>query len=86
VQFDLKDAVTVPADLEGKQQHVVEIANFIDAGCTGYMGYSFAKTAFKSVVTVAKQAQIEHLSQSACMLEKKRVRRDNLCSINLSYE
>jgi hypothetical protein len=32
VQFDLKDAVTVPADLEGKQQHVVEIANFVDAG------------------------------------------------------
>jgi hypothetical protein len=24
--------VTVPASLEGKQQHVVEIANFVDAG------------------------------------------------------
>ncbi len=32
VQFDLKDASSVPADPEGKQQHVVEIANFIDAG------------------------------------------------------
>ncbi len=32
VQLDLKDAVTVPAALEGKQQHVVEIANFVDAG------------------------------------------------------
>lgn len=32
VQFDLKDAASVPADLEGKQQHVVEIANFVDAG------------------------------------------------------
>jgi len=32
VQFDLKDASSVPADSEGKRQHVVEIANFIDAG------------------------------------------------------
>ena len=32
VQFDLKDASSVPADAEGKRQHVVEIANFIDAG------------------------------------------------------
>ena len=32
VQFDLKDASSVPADPGGKQQHVVEIANFIDAG------------------------------------------------------
>ena len=32
VQFDLKDASSVPADPGGKQQHVVEIANFVDAG------------------------------------------------------
>jgi len=32
VQFDLKDASSVPADPEGKRQHVVEIANFVDAG------------------------------------------------------
>ena len=32
VQFDLKDANSVPADAEGKRQHVVEIANFVDAG------------------------------------------------------
>ncbi len=32
VQFDLKDASSVPPDLEGKKQHVVEIANFVDAG------------------------------------------------------
>jgi hypothetical protein len=32
IQFDLKDASSVPADAEGKQQHVVEIANFVDAG------------------------------------------------------
>lgn|SRR5512135_1525897 len=32
VQFDLKDASSVPADAQGKRQHVVEIANFVDAG------------------------------------------------------
>jgi transposase InsO family protein len=32
VQLDLKDASSVPADPEGKRQHVVEIANFVDAG------------------------------------------------------
>ena len=32
VQFDLKDASSVQASAEGKRQHVVEIANFVDAG------------------------------------------------------
>jgi transposase InsO family protein len=32
VQLDLKDGSLVPADPEGKRQHVVEIANFVDAG------------------------------------------------------
>jgi transposase InsO family protein len=32
VQFDLKDGSQVPADPEGKRAHVVEVANFIDAG------------------------------------------------------
>jgi Integrase core domain len=32
VQFDLKDGSQVPASTEGKRQHVVEIANFVDAG------------------------------------------------------
>jgi hypothetical protein len=32
VQFDLKDGSQVPADPEGRRQHVVEIANFVDAG------------------------------------------------------
>ncbi len=32
VQFDLKDGSQVPADPEGKRAHVVEMANFIDAG------------------------------------------------------
>jgi len=32
VQFDLKDASSVPADPEGKRAHVVEVANFVDVG------------------------------------------------------
>lgn len=32
VQLDLKDASSVPADPQGKRQHVVEVANFVDAG------------------------------------------------------
>jgi hypothetical protein len=38
VQFDLKDASSVPADPEGKRQHVVEIANFVDCVCQGKRG------------------------------------------------
>src|SRR5881394_1219566 len=30
VQFDLKDGGQVPADPEGKRQHMVEMANFVD--------------------------------------------------------
>lgn len=32
IQFDLKDATSVPPDPDGKKQHVVEVANFVDAG------------------------------------------------------
>lgn len=32
VQVDFKDVSTVPADPEGKQRHVVEVCNFVDAG------------------------------------------------------
>ncbi len=32
VQLDLKDASSGPADPQGKRQHVVEVANFVDAG------------------------------------------------------
>jgi len=37
VQFDLKDGSHVPADPEGKRQHVVEIANFVDAGTSVWL-------------------------------------------------
>jgi hypothetical protein len=32
IQIDFKDVSSVPADPEGKQQHVVEVCNFVDAG------------------------------------------------------
>jgi hypothetical protein len=40
VQLDLKDASSVPADPEGKRQHVVEIANFVDAGTSIWLSRS----------------------------------------------
>jgi hypothetical protein len=39
-QFDLKDATTVPADPDGKRQHVAEIANFVDAGTSIWMSHT----------------------------------------------
>jgi hypothetical protein len=33
-QLDFKDASTVPANPEGKQQHVVEVLNTVDAGAS----------------------------------------------------
>ncbi len=32
IQMDCKDASTVPAEPDGKRQHVVEVCNFVDAG------------------------------------------------------
>jgi len=38
IQIDFKDDSTVPTDPLGKQQHVVETCNFVDAGtCAGYL-------------------------------------------------
>jgi Integrase core domain len=37
IQLDFKDATGVPPDLEGKQQHVVEICNFVDAGTSTWL-------------------------------------------------
>jgi hypothetical protein len=55
VQFDLKDGSHVPADPEGKQQHVVEIANFVDAGTSIWLhrqvGAQFDAEALFEVVT-----------------------------------
>lgn len=55
VQLDFKDASTVPADPEGKQQHVVEVLNFVDAGTSVLLSAQVqqdfhAETAFEAVV------------------------------------
>jgi hypothetical protein len=37
IQLDFKDATSVPPDPDGKQQHVVEICNFVDAGTSTWL-------------------------------------------------
>ena len=60
VQMDFKDASTVPADTEGKQQHVVEVLNFVDAGTPILLNAQVhqdfhAETAFEAVVHFLRQ-------------------------------
>jgi len=55
VQIDFKDVTTVPADPDGKRQHVVETCNFIDAGTSILLQAQVrddfrAETAFDAVV------------------------------------
>jgi transposase InsO family protein len=55
VQMDFKDASTVPADPEGKRQHVVEVLNFVDAGTSILLSAQphadfHAETALEAVV------------------------------------
>jgi len=56
VQMDFKDASSVPADPQGKQQHVVEVLNFVDAGTSILLSAQprddfHAETALEAVVT-----------------------------------
>jgi len=37
IQLDFKDATSVPPDPDGKQQHVVEICNVVDAGTSTWL-------------------------------------------------
>ncbi len=60
VQTDFKDATTVPADPEGKRQHVVEVCNFVDAGTSILLSAQVsadyhAETAFDAVLTFLRQ-------------------------------
>jgi hypothetical protein len=60
VQVDFKDASTVPADPDGKQQHVVETLNFVDAGTSILLSAQVrpdyhAETAFDAVLTFLRQ-------------------------------
>ena len=55
VQIDFKDVTTVPADPDGKRQHVVETCNFVDAGTSILLQAQVrddyrAETAFDAVV------------------------------------
>src|SRR5579859_139852 len=60
VQMDFKDASSVPADPEGKQRHVVEVLNFVDAGTSILLNAQVhqdfhAETAFEAVVLFLRQ-------------------------------
>ena len=60
VQMDFKDATTVPADPDGKRQHVVEVLNFVDAGTSILLGAQahadfHAETALEAVVHFLRQ-------------------------------
>lgn len=58
--MDFKDASTVPADPDGKQQHVVEVCNFVDAGTSSLLSAQVhsdfhAETALDAVVSFLRQ-------------------------------
>jgi hypothetical protein len=60
VQMDFKDASTVPAAPDGKQQHVVEVCNFVDAGTSTLLSAQVhrdfhAETALDAVVRFLEQ-------------------------------
>ncbi len=56
-QIDFKDASTVPADLDGKQQHVVEILNVVDMG-TSIVVAAHAHADFHAQTALEAIAQI----------------------------
>jgi transposase InsO family protein len=60
VQIDFKDVTTVPADPDGKRQHVVETCNFVDAGTSILLEAQVrddfrAETAFDAVVAFLRR-------------------------------
>ncbi len=60
VQMDFKDASTVPTEPDGKQQHVVEVCNFVDAGTSialwAQVSADFhAETALEAVLSFLRQ-------------------------------
>lgn len=60
VQMDFKDASSVPADPDGKQRHVVEVLNFVDAGTSSLLSAQVnadyhAETAFDAVLVFLQQ-------------------------------
>src|SRR5579871_348633 len=56
VQMDFKDVTSVPVDPEGKQAHVIEVLNFVDAGTSILLSAQahpeyHAETALEAVIT-----------------------------------
>jgi len=56
LQLDFKDASTVPADPEGKQQHVVETLNILDKG-TSLLIASYVRSDFTAETALQAVAQ-----------------------------
>jgi hypothetical protein len=66
VQIDFKDVTTVPADPDGKRQHVVETCNFVDAGTSILLQAQVrddfrAETAFDTVVAFLRRYGLPHM-------------------------
>ncbi len=58
--MDCKDASTVPAEPDGKRQHVVEVCNFVDAGTSVALwapvsADCHAETALEAVLSFLRQ-------------------------------
>jgi hypothetical protein len=69
VQMDFKDVTTVPADPDGKRQHVVETCNFVDAGTSILLEAQVrddfrAETAFDAVVAFLRRYGLPPCSPS----------------------
>jgi hypothetical protein len=54
IQLDFKDATSVPPDPDGKQQHVVEVLNFVDAGTSTWL-QAEARTDFHAETANARR-------------------------------
>ena len=63
IQLDFKDATSVPPDPDGKQQHVVEICNFVDAGTSTWL-MAEARSDFHA--ETALETVVQFLIHSGC--------------------
>jgi hypothetical protein len=59
IQLDFKDATSVPPDPDGKQQHVVEICNFVDAGTSTWL-MAEARSDFHAETANARRGAFPH--------------------------
>jgi hypothetical protein len=63
IQFDFKNATSVPPDPDGKQQHVLEVLNFVDAGTSTWL-QAKARTDFHT--ETALEAVARFLTRYGC--------------------